>query len=130
MIIIIFSALGLLLAQVGLPNSLARRHAGRKWLLGARDEKPDLPQAVSVRVERARRASANLQESLPAFFVLAVLILMSGSAAEESAQTTAAIWVGLRVAYLFIYLAGWQTIRTVVWALSIACLIRMALLLV
>ena len=50
-----------------LPAALNSSNA--KWMLGNRDQDPD----GSIKYLRAKRAYANLQESLPIFFVLGVL---------------------------------------------------------
>ena len=62
------------------------------YLVSNRDEAV----AGSVMVERVKRASANLQESLPAFLALAVLAIHQ----SVDLVTVATEWLALRGAYL------------------------------
>jgi uncharacterized MAPEG superfamily protein len=89
------------------------------YLLSNRDESV----AGSVMVERVKRASANLQESLPAFLALAVLAVHQ----NVDLVTVASAWLALRGAYLAIYAFGVTHIRSVVWVGSVACLVYMAM---
>ena len=86
--------------------------------------------------ERARRALHNLRESLPVFFVLAVLSIHS----DVQANTMiASIWLSLRVVFALIYVTGFnsqppsdsgyvgQPLRSLAWFGSIFCLIMMGL---
>ena len=91
------------------------------YLVGPRDE----ARTAAPIVERARRASRNLQESLLIFLPLAVLAGNNGAAAEA-----ATIWLGIRLAYTLTYLLGLSYIRTVVWIISLVYLYMMAAALV
>ena len=122
--IILFTGL-LLLVQLTLPSTLGLMTGATSlnYLVGPRDE----PMAnMPISVARANRAANNLVETLPVFLTLAVLSIMM------EAQTTelAAIWLGLRVAYVFAYLAHVNHIRTLIWFGSVVCLILMGLELV
>ena len=77
----------------------------------------------SITGERVKRASENLQESLPAFLALALLAIHLGL----DLVSVASIWLALRGAYLALYAFGVTHIRSVVWVGSVACLINMAL---
>ena len=66
-------------------------------------------------VQRIRRASSNLQESLLIFIPLALIAISSNAAVAE----TAAIWLGLRVAFLVVYAMGLRHVRTIIWFVSI-----------
>ena len=77
----------------------------------------------SITGERVKRASENLQESLPAFLALALLAIHL----ELDLVSVASIWLALRGAYLALYAFGVTHIRSVVWIGSVACLINMAL---
>jgi uncharacterized MAPEG superfamily protein len=89
------------------------------YLVSNRDE----PVADSVVLGRVKRASANLQESLPVFLALAVLAIHQ----SVDLVTVASGWLALRGAYLAIYSFGITVIRSVVWIGSVACLVYMAL---
>lgn len=84
---------------------------------------------------RAARAAHNLRESLPVFFVLAVL---SEIGDVESNLVWAQGWLLTRVAFLFVYTLGInlkpvdefgrqaQPLRSLLWLISIVCLVGMA----
>ena len=112
----------LVFLQLILPTVLAvaTGSATAKYLAGPRD----LPmENISPSVARAKRAANNLLETLPVFLTLAVLsIIMDAQTAE-----LAAIWLGLRVAYVFAYLMHVDYIRTLIWFGSVFCLIMMGL---
>ncbi len=122
--IILFTSLWLLI-QVTLPSTIALMSGAvnPSYLFGPRDKAID---NMPISAERAKRAAANLLESLPVFFTLALLSVMMNAQTVE----LAAIWLGLRIAYLFIYLSGITHLRTIVWIASAVCLILMALELV
>ena len=92
------------------------------YLLSSRDEPAD----ESVLLGRAKRAGANLQESLPAFLALAVL----GYVNQVDMVLVASIWLALRAAYVPLYVFNVTHIRSVVWVVSLGCLICMAVMLV
>ena len=122
--IILFAGL-LLLVQLTLPTTLALATGATSlnYLAGPRDEPMEnMPASVA----RAKRAANNLVETLPVFLTLAVLSLM----AEAQTAELAAIWLGLRVAYVFAYLVHINHIRTLIWFGSVICLIMMGLELV
>ena len=77
-------------------------------------------------LERVNRASANLQESLPAFLALAILAIHL----ELDLVSVASVWLALRGAYLALYAFGVTHIRSVVWIASVACLINMAMVII
>ena len=112
----------LVFLQLILPTVLAvaTGSATAKYLAGPRD----LPmENISPSVARAKRAANNLLETLPVFLTLAVLsIIMDAQTAE-----LAAMWLGLRVAYVFAYLLHIDYIRTLIWFGSVFCLIMMGL---
>ena len=115
----------LVFLQLTLPTMLAAAtgSATANYLAGPRDEPME---NMAASVARAKRAGNNLLETLPVFLTLAVLsIIMEVQTAE-----LAAIWLGLRVAYVFAYLMGIYYIRTLIWFGSIFCLIMMGLALI
>ena len=118
--IILFTGL-LMLVHLTLPSTLALVSGAvdLNYLAGPRDEAIDL----GVVGARAKRAAGNLLESLPVFLSLAVLSIMMNAQTME----LAAIWLGLRMAYLVIYMAGINHVRTLVWFASVICLIMMGI---
>ena len=115
----------LVFLQLTLPTMLAvaTGSATARYLAGPRDAPME---NMAASVARAKRASNNLLETLPVFLTLAVLsIIMEVQTAE-----LAAIWLGLRVAYVFAYLMAINYIRTLIWFGSIFCLIMMGLALI
>ena len=120
MIDVILLALLLALIQLWLlPMMLI---SNMPYLLSSRDEPID----ESVLLGRAKRAGANLQESLPAFLVLAVL----GYVNQVDMVLVASIWLALRAAYVPLYVFNVTHIRSLVWMVSLGCLICMAVMLV
>ena len=72
-------------------------------------------------VGRTRRAANNNLESLPAFLALAILSIVL----EVENYNLALIWIGSRVIYYFTYMFGILYLRTIIWFVSIICLIMM-----
>lgn len=116
---IIIATFVVYLVHLLLPGQLAffRKEVSNAYLLGPRDEEVE----VSNIVKRARRASANLQESLLIFLPLAIMAGDNGAASEA-----ALIWLGLRIAYLVSYLMGVNYVRTIIWFISLFYLYQMA----
>ncbi len=115
----------LVFLQLTLPTMLAvaTGSATANYLAGPRDVPME---NMAASVARAKRAGNNLLETLPVFLTLAVLsIIMEVQTAE-----LAAIWLGLRVAYVFAYLMHIDYIRTLIWFGSVFCLIMMGLALI
>jgi uncharacterized MAPEG superfamily protein len=115
----------LVFLQLTLPTMLAvaTGSATARYLAGPRDVPME---NMAASVARAKRAGNNLLETLPVFLTLAVLsIIMEVQTAE-----LAAIWLGLRVAYVFAYLMHIDYIRTIIWFGSVFCLIMMGLALI
>ena len=105
---LVFYAVGLMLPSL---IGVLRKELTLGFLLGPRHEQPE----VSMVVQRIRRASSNLQESLLIFIPLALIAISSNAAVAE----TAAIWLGLRVAFLVVYAMGLRHVRTIIWFVSI-----------
>ena len=97
------------------------------WPLASREDQS---------AERAEKAVHNLRESLPVFFVFAVLSILL----EVEANTLVAlIWLVLRVVFALVYIAGIgqkpaqesgyipQPLRSLVWVGSIICLVTMGI---
>ena len=94
-----------------------------EYLLSNRDN-PDANETVYC--ARAKRAAANLLESLPAFLVLGVLSVVMQ--VDNSMLMT--FWLAARAAFAASYIVGVRYIRTVFWLGSLACLVMMALSLI
>jgi uncharacterized MAPEG superfamily protein len=90
-------------AQVGLPT-----------LAGNRE---DMPPLVGIAF-RARRAHANMLESLALF---AIVVIIADITSRENAATAlgAQLFFWARLAYAIVYIAGVPWLRTAVWTLSI-----------
>lgn len=91
-----------------------------EYLLSNRDQNDP---NESLYCARAKRAAANLQESLPAFLTLGVLSMVLQ--VDNTALMT--YWLVLRAAFAATYIAGLIYIRTLFWLGSLACLVMMAL---
>ena len=100
--------------QVGLPTLAANRE--------------DLPE-ITGWAGRARRAHANMLESLILF---AILVLTAKAAGISNAMTVlgAQLFFWSRVAYAVIYVAGIPWVRTAAWAVSVVGLLLIFLQLV
>jgi uncharacterized MAPEG superfamily protein len=88
---------------------------GRKWNVGARDEALPPPSPVTG---RTMRAQANFQETFP----IAIVALLGVVLANRTSQWTALggwIWLGARVVYLPLYVAGVPVIRTLVYTIGL-----------
>ena len=89
------------------------------YLLSNRDQ---VDPNESVHCARAKRAAANLQESLPAFLALGILSVVL----EVDNASLMTYWLLLRSAFAISYIAGAIYIRTLFWLGSLVCLFMMA----
>ena len=119
---LIVYALVLTIAQIWLIPMLLNL-GSLQYLISNRD---DAAPEGSVNLGRVRRASTNLQESLPAFLALAILSVVL----EVDNYNLALYWLGFRIGYLMSYVFGIIYVRTLFWIGSIICLIMMAAALV
>jgi len=71
---------------------------------------------------RANAAQANAFESLP-FFFAAVLFALYTQAPPAHLATLMACWLGVRLGYLAMYLAGRGALRSLAWAISVGFII-------
>jgi uncharacterized MAPEG superfamily protein len=108
--------------QILLFDVARTRQYGLNWNTGPRDEAMPPLSAVA---ERLRRAQDNLYETLP-LFIAAVLI--SHVAGRDSRWTAigAEIYFWGRVAYVPLYAFGVKQIRSLVWLVSTAGLVIIA----
>ena len=109
-------ALGALLLFVHIftATRFKTRQYGRKWNISARDE--TLPEADPM-TGRTMRAEANFQETFP----IAIIALLGVVVAGRTSNMTALggwIWLGARIVYLPLYIAGVRGYRTVIWTIS------------
>ncbi len=86
--------------------------------------------------ERAKKAAHNFAESLPVFFVLAILSIHLN---VELNETLALVWLCLRLVFVSLYVSGIgtkpanekgyeaQPLRSIVWIISIGYLVKMAI---
>jgi len=118
---LIIATLALALVQIWLlPMSLNMKNM--TWMLSSRDQPID----TSLVQQRVERAKINLQESLPAALALMLLALHQDADISQAAT----YWLGLRVIYVPLYMAGVNHLRSVVWIGSLVCMILMAVQLV
>ncbi|MBO3762469.1 MAPEG family protein [Ciceribacter sp. L1K23] len=106
----------LLLAHILLQGVLATKELGTAWNAGPRD---DERQPSGKLAGRASRASANFQETYPAFVALAAGLLFTDQV-DGLGLTGAVVWFVARLGYYPLYLAGVPYIRSIVWLASMA----------
>ena len=73
--------------------------------------------------ERLIRAHNNLKESLFIFIPLSLLSIII----NVDVLMAATVWLVLRVIYVILYCLGVTYIRTILWFISIICLVDMAI---
>ena len=71
---------------------------------------------------RAHAAQLNSFESLP-LFIAGVLVAQHHQAAQQTVDILAAAFIVLRIGYIWAYLIDQATLRSVFWALGLACCI-------
>lgn len=118
MVEIILSALLLTLIQSWLIPMLLNL-GNLSFLLSNRDEDFEF----STITKRAKRASANLYETLPIFITLMLL----GVIFDVDLILLGSVWIVLRVLFLMCYLGGIKIVRSGIWVASVITLIMMGL---
>ncbi|HEX2942747.1 MAG TPA: MAPEG family protein [Rhodopila sp.] len=118
---IILLVLALYVAQIFLQET-SRFRFDLKGIVGNRDVQPE-PSVIAARLDRAKN---NLREALPIFIALALLALTSGIGQEAEAQG-ALVFLVARVVYVPAYVSGIPWLRSLVWLVSMAGLLMMAL---
>ena len=114
----IIAALALALFQFWLlPAGLNVRNLD--YLISSRDVA--VPEQTVLQ-GRTSRAGTNLAESLPAYLGLSLAAMIQ----QIDLSQLAMIWVGLRVLHLVCYMFNIIYVRTVVWLVSLVCLVMMA----
>ena len=104
----------LLFIHIFIATRFKTRQYGRQWNVGARDEA--LP-PVNAMTGRTARAQANFQETFP----IAIVALLGVVVAQRTSEWTALggwIWLGARVVYLPLYMAGVPVVRTITYIVS------------
>lgn len=94
---------------------------GMTWASGNREETPE-QKGLPARIGRT---SANMQENLPLFGLLVLVVHVSGNADATSALG-AQVFFAARVAHAAVYIAGIAYVRTALWAVSIVGMFMIA----
>jgi uncharacterized MAPEG superfamily protein len=108
MLLMIFLVLLLLLVQVFLPGKYLTDQIGPQGQMGPRDDLPE----PSRDLGRARRALANLQETLPIFLTLAILCIVHNEQGWLP-LLGAVVYLVSRIAHVICYMraiAPWRSI--------------------
>ena len=100
------------------------------WTITAKSSKPKFdnnnPRAWLATLEgkgaRAHAAQQNSFEAMPGF-IGAVIIAHLAGAAQHQVDILALNFVVLRLMYGYLYIADHATLRSVVWALGVACVV-------
>jgi uncharacterized MAPEG superfamily protein len=105
----------LAVAQIVLAAQLGNRQYGLRWAASARDEPTGPP---GVLLGRARRALANLMETLPLFAAATLAVAVTGRL-DLWSLIGAHLYFWSRVVYLGLYLAGVPVLRSLIWNLAL-----------
>ena len=103
---------------IGIFTQVLLNQNNLNFLLGNREGEVE----ESAMVGRTRRANNNLLESLPVFFALSILSLMTEGVDNYN---LAMYWLALRALYFLTYVFGLIYIRTLLWFGALVCLIMM-----
>jgi uncharacterized MAPEG superfamily protein len=120
-ILVLAFGVALLFVHITLQAVLATGELGSKWNASPRDE-GKAPKGVYA--GRADRALKNYLETFPAFIALALALAVLDKTGDAGANG-AWLWLGGRIAYIPLYLAGIPYIRTLAWIVSAIGLFRM-----
>ena len=121
MLLLILLVLVLLLVQAFLPGKFLADQIGSKGQMGPRDNLPE----PSIELSRARRALANLQETLPIFLTLAILCIVYDAQTWLS-LAGATLYLLARISHLICYLRALSPWRSYSFGVSLIGLILMA----
>jgi uncharacterized MAPEG superfamily protein len=110
----ILLVLVLLLVQAQMIGALLSKQVGAQQQTGPRDNLPE----PTVELGRARRALANLQETLPIFLTLATLSIVLG---EQGWISAIGAWLYLlaRIGHVICYMRGLSPWRSICFLLSV-----------
>ncbi len=101
--------------QMVVAASGATLSVGLPTLAGNRDDMP----AIGGWAGRARRAHANMLESLVLFVALVLIAQALNKGADSMVVLGAQLFFWGRLAYAIIYVIGIPWVRTLVWAVSV-----------
>ncbi|MEO3385156.1 MAPEG family protein [Mesorhizobium sp. CAU 1741] len=121
----ILAALLLLLGQAFYVGALLTRQVGPENQTGPRDNLPE----PTVELGRARRAFANLQETLPIFLTIGLLIVIY-DVGGWLVQAGGLLFLAGRVAHLYCYMNALSPWRSVAFMVSLLGMLLMAVALV
>ena len=111
------------LAQLVIATSLALKDQGRAYNIGTRDTPPP---PVSVLTGRFQRAFGNFRETF-VYFAVAVLVVTILNKNSAHSALGAQIYFWSRLAYVPVYAAGINGVRTALWTASIVGLVMVLL---
>ena len=111
------------LVQLAVAAGATTGQRGLGWGAGARDGEPPPVGAVAARLDRAFR---NFLETF-GFFAVAVLLLHATGKANAQSALGAQLYFWARVAYVPAYAIGVPFLRTLVWAVALAGIVRVIL---
>jgi uncharacterized MAPEG superfamily protein len=109
------------LVHVFVAAGLATQQRGLKWNAGNRDGEA---KALTGAAARAARANRNFLETFP-FFAAAVLGVVLAKLNTPHTALGAELYLGARIAYLPVYIAGIPYLRTLIWAASLWGLLQL-----
>ena len=118
----LFWAVALTFAQLLVAVLLAIGQLGLTELTGNREGLAP----PSEMAGRAKRAHANMLESLVLFAILILVVQVAGLNNEMTALG-AQIFVFARLVYAVVYIVGVPWLRTVIWAISVVGMVMIAL---
>ena len=119
---ILLLTLLLILIQIFIPvtiDLLITKKLNFLYLFSSRDE----VSKNSLFFDRSQRALKNLFETLPIFITLAILSIIK----NVDISFLASLWLAARIIYIPIYVFGVDYVRTIVWVVSLICLIMMGI---
>jgi uncharacterized MAPEG superfamily protein len=114
MLLMIFLVLLLLLVQVFLPGKYLTDQIGPQGQMGPRDDLPE----PSRDLGRARRALANLQETLPIFLTLAILCIVYNEQGWLP-LLGAVVYLVSRIAHVICYMRAFAPWRSIFFLLGL-----------
>ena len=122
---IVLLTLLLILVQIFIPvtiDLLITKKLNFLYLFSSRDNSIK----GSLFFDRSQRALKNLFETLPIFITLAILSIIK----NVDISFLATLWLATRIIYIPIYIFGVDYVRTILWAVSLVCLIMMGISLI
>jgi uncharacterized MAPEG superfamily protein len=121
MLLIVLAGLLLLLVMSFVPGAYLTKQVGAERQMGPRDDLPE----PTPELARARRAFANLQETLPIFLTLGVLSVVLG---EEGWLSIGGglIYLVARAAHPICYIKALSPARSIAYTVGMLGLVAMA----